>query len=97
MANSVIFIGSPEKSPKNLLQTLKQVFYVSPNDVIFRIFAAFVPPVGKNYKKIYVDLQGPLLALLILVAFHSQDSIGFFKNHSFASCAIADLLIYIRH
>lgn len=66
--SSVIFIGSPEKSPKNFKQKVKSLFFVAPHDVIFRIFVSFVPPFSKKYK-VYVDLQGPLLALLLLAAF----------------------------
>lgn len=69
MSSSVVFIGSPEKSPKNFKHIVKQLFFVAPGDVIFRIFAAFVPPITKKYQKVYVDLLGPLLGLLILAAF----------------------------
>ncbi|XP_044267001.1 protein YIPF3-like [Tribolium madens] len=69
MASSVIFVGSPEKSPKSCTQKLKTLFFVPPHDVIFRIFASFVPPFSKKYQKVYVDLQGPVLALLLLTAF----------------------------
>ncbi|EFA09950.1 protein YIPF3-like [Tribolium castaneum] len=65
---TVIFVGSPEKSPKSCAQKFKSLFLVPPHDVIFRVFAAFVPPVSKKYQKVYVDLQGPVLALVLLAA-----------------------------
>jgi hypothetical protein len=84
MASSVIFVGSPEKNPTNPMKNFKRLFYVSPHDVFFRIFAAFVPPIGKKYQKVYVDLQGPLLALLLLISFvnygHSFKTTNTFRS-----------------
>lgn len=67
--SSIIFIGSPEKTPnKPTLTSFKDSFFVTPYDILFRIFASFMPPLGKHYRLINVDFLGPSLALLILAA-----------------------------
>jgi len=64
-------MGSPEENLKgynyNNYATVK-LLNVSPHDVLFRIFASFIPPFTKKYQKVYIDLQGPVLALFILMA-----------------------------
>ncbi|KAL1505980.1 hypothetical protein ABEB36_005421 [Hypothenemus hampei] len=67
--SSVIFIGSPDKSSKKTSAQLKdfyQLFLVSPSDICFRIGTSFVPPLTSKYRKVYVDLMGPLLGLFSL-------------------------------
>ncbi|XP_049823153.1 protein YIPF3-like [Aethina tumida] len=69
-SSTVIFIGSPERNLKNSAhKNIKNLFFVSPNDVASRIFGSFVPPVSKKYQKVYIDLLGPILGFLILTAF----------------------------
>lgn len=48
--------------------TVRQLFRASPWDILFRIFSSLVPPFGKRFQKVHVDLIGPLLALLILTS-----------------------------
>nr|CAI5868517.1 unnamed protein product [Callosobruchus analis] len=66
--SSVIFIGSPHKSNRHEV-CLKQLFFVSPYDIIVRIFRSFIPPYNSKYQKVHVDLLGPLLGFIILTAF----------------------------
>lgn len=66
--HSVIFINSIENEKSSKLSS-KQLFFVNPYDILFRILASFVPPIGIKYKKVYVDFLGPILAFLILNAF----------------------------
>lgn len=59
-----------EKQPikdQNLLKTLKMHLGVPPHQIFGRILASLLPPIlTKMYQKIYVDLFGPILAVLIL-------------------------------
>lgn len=71
MASSVIFIGSPDhpsKKSSNKEKSYSQLFLVSPQDIFFRIIASFVPPFSQKYRKVYVDLIGPMLGFLILTS-----------------------------
>jgi len=68
-SSSVIFIGSPDhslKKPSTNLKDYSQLLLVSPRDLLFRILASFIPPLSSKYRKVYVDLIGPLLGFLIL-------------------------------
>ncbi|XP_074039876.1 protein YIPF3 [Leptinotarsa decemlineata] len=68
MRSSVHFIVSHgrDKVPNNLLD----LFIVSPKDILLRIFESFVPPVSR-YKRVYVDLMGPLIGFILLTSFVS--------------------------
>lgn len=70
VSNSFIFIGSPQKALENVgfKQSFKNLFYVYPYDLTFRIWLSLMPPVTKRFRKMYVDLLGPVLALLFLTA-----------------------------
>ncbi|XP_066252564.1 protein YIPF3-like [Euwallacea similis] len=71
MSSSVIFIGSPDRSIKKSQKQYENyygLFVVSPADLLFRIFASFIPPFGSKYRKVHVDFLGPLLALFSLNA-----------------------------
>ncbi|KAJ8934690.1 hypothetical protein NQ318_015159 [Aromia moschata] len=71
MANSVIFIGSPDhnKKPLTCSGNFRQLFVVHPADLALRIFKSFIPPFNKKYQKVYVDLSGPLLAVIFVNRF----------------------------
>ncbi|XP_060528410.1 protein YIPF3-like [Cylas formicarius] len=69
MSNSIIFIGSHDNYRNR--PSLKQFYHVNlfavpPREILFRIFASFVPPLLKKYRKVYVDFLGPILALVLL-------------------------------
>lgn len=68
MKNTIIFIGSPEHNAKKSSTDYKNLFLVSPNDVLYRIFTSFVPPFNK-FRKIYVDVLGPFICLVLLCFF----------------------------
>lgn len=65
-SHSVIFIDSVELEKNS---TKLNYLFVNPTEIMFRIFASFIPPIGFRYKKVYVDFLGPALAFLILNAF----------------------------
>lgn len=75
--HSVIFIEHPtfEYERLNRSETfykknkIVSYFLVSPLELPYRIYSAFLPPVfGLSSRRVYVDLVGPLLALLLLGA-----------------------------
>lgn len=66
-SDSVIFIGPSEKY-SNKGTVLKHLFHIPPLRYCERIIASFVPPFTDKYKIIYIDLLGPLLAILFLAA-----------------------------
>lgn len=70
ISNSVIFMDSTEDSYKNVNNghTFKKLFHVQVDELPFRIFSSLMPPFVKKFQKVYVDLVGPLLALLVLTA-----------------------------
>lgn len=94
MASSVIFIGSPELPSKRSwqLKTYTALFLVRPKDLGFRIFASFIPPFTLKYRKIYVDLLGPILAffsLLFLLIYGYT-----FKKYKLGVTPAESMLIY---
>lgn len=64
--SSVIFIDSPQKNYGG--GRCKDIFYVQPQELPFRICSSLVPPLTKKFQKVYIDLLGPLIAFLILTA-----------------------------
>lgn len=101
--SSVIFLGSPNKTSKtDSNHTFKHLFYVTPNDVIYRIFASFMLPLTKKYQKVYVDLMGPMLAVVLLGAFVNY---GYLNKHESSNnaptetvlgyCIIMPVLAYV--
>ncbi|CAB0006552.1 unnamed protein product, partial [Nesidiocoris tenuis] len=74
--HSVIFIDNCDQPKYQRLDrrtsddsatSLSGNFRVSPRDIPKRILSSFVPPIlGENSRKVYVDLIGPLLAVVIL-------------------------------
>jgi len=71
MSSSVIFIGSPDHSstkPTSNANNYGRLFLVTPQEIFFRIIASFVPPITKNYRRIYVDFIGPILGFVFLTS-----------------------------
>ncbi|XP_072377558.1 protein YIPF3-like [Diabrotica undecimpunctata] len=63
--DSCVYLGpvDPPKEPG-----ITKLFVVLPYDIAIRILGAFIPPF-RSYQKVYVDLLGPLLAVLLLAGF----------------------------
>lgn len=70
VSNSVIFMDCVEDSYKNVNNghVFKKLFYVQLDELPFRIFSSLMPPLVKKFQKVYIDLVGPLLAMLTLTA-----------------------------
>lgn len=75
--HSVIFIEHPEveyerlNRPETIYKKNKLVAYflVSPLELPQRILSSFIPPIfGNNSRKVYVDLVGPLIAIILLAS-----------------------------
>ena len=73
--HSVIFIEHPEVEYERLSRSetiykrnkLVTYFLVSPLELPDRILSSFIPPIfGSSSRKVYVDLIGPLIALILL-------------------------------
>ncbi|XP_050303594.1 protein YIPF3-like [Anthonomus grandis grandis] len=86
MSSRVIFIGSPVSSGKNY----RKLFSVSVWDLYFRIFASFMPPFGAKYRRVYVDLIGPLLAWISLTVLLTYGNL--FKNNTLSPVKV--MIIY---
>jgi len=48
-------------------EKMKPLFWVAPEDLCFRIMTSLVPPVTMKYRKLNVDLQGPMFAVVLLI------------------------------
>ncbi|GLV44419.1 hypothetical protein CBL_10223 [Carabus blaptoides fortunei] len=73
--NTIIFVNNTEmqehkdiyyKNKLNVCQSVKMHFSVPPYHLLKRIIQSLVPPIFNKHQKIYVDLLGPLLAVLSL-------------------------------
>lgn len=85
-------MGSPNKNSKtdSTNYTFKHLFYVTPYDVGFRMFASFMPPLTKKYQKVYVDFVGPMLAVILLSAFVNY---GYLNKHETSNNAPTETVL----
>lgn len=69
-SSSLIFVGSPEKEMRTegFKRNLKLLFCLDFYDLPYRIFLSLMPPICR-FSKIYIDLLGPTLAVLVLICF----------------------------
>lgn len=90
-SDSIVFIESYEEgyNKSNVLNTL---FLISPITFFGRVLASFVPPVTKKYKTIYIDLIGPIFAVLILAAILTYGTV--YKNINVSISPTTALLFY---
>lgn len=91
--SAVIFIGSPEHSDKKSgFKEYTNLLLFSPYDLLFRVFASFMPPFSK-YRKVYVDLLGPILAFASLTSLLIY---GYsFKKHKVPTTPLEAMLCYV--
>lgn len=94
-ASSVIFVGVPEKTLRNegFKDSVKTLFLVNVYDLPYRVFLALMPPLCKRFSKIYVDLLGPALAVLILVSFVNYGY--YFKPTKISVTPVESILTYV--
>lgn len=94
-SSSVIFVGVPEKTLQNesFKDNFKTLFLVNVYDLPYRIFLSLVPPLCKRFKKIYVDLLGPVLAVLILTSFVNYGY--YFKSTKISVSPVENILTYV--
>lgn len=95
-ASSVIFVGTPEKTWQNesYKENIKTLFLVNVvYDLPYRVFLSLMPPLCKRFSKIYVDLLGPALALLILVSFVNYGY--YFKQAKISVTPVESILTYV--
>lgn len=89
-SDSLIFIGSSDGCNKS--NSLKALLLVTPKAYFQRIFASFIPPFTKKYKRINVDLLGPMLAVLFLAAILTYGTL--YKSIQVLISPSTSLLIY---
>lgn len=93
--SSVIFVGVPEKTLRNesFKENFKTLFLVNVYELPYRIFLSLIPPLCKRFRKIYVDLLGPALAVLILMSFVNYGY--YFKQAKISVTPVESILTYV--
>lgn len=93
-SNAIIFIESCEgdNSNNNKSGILNKLFLISPKTLFERVLASFIPPILKRYKTVYIDLLGPIFALLIIAAILTYGTV--YKNINVSISPTTALVLY---
>lgn len=93
--SSVIFVGVPENSMQNesFKGNFKTLFLVNVHELPYRILLALIPPLCKRFRKMYIDLLGPALAVLILMSFVNYGY--YFKKATISVTPVESILTYV--
>ena len=88
---TVIFVTSSQDKV-NVNDTRNSLITIPPPAILNRIYLSFMPPIGKRHQKVYTDLVGPLLALILLYSIlHYGHK---YKNHAISVSPITFILAY---
>lgn len=93
--SSVIFVGTPQKTlqHESFKEYIKTLFLVNAYDLPYRVFLSFVPPLCKRFSKIYVDLLGPAIAVILLTTFVNYGY--YFKQTKISVTPVECILTYV--